>query len=66
MKLIRTLIAFALGVVVGYAIRAWDIQLPDEVAAYAHRLEEMKQDKARLEAELSRLRRLVGEVQDAQ
>ena len=61
MRLIRTLLAFAFGVVVGYTIRAWDIQLPGDVAAYAQRLEQMKQDKARLEAELTRLRKLVGQ-----
>lgn len=61
MRLIRTLIAFALGVVVGYTIRAWDIQLPDDLASYVQKLEQMKQDKERLEVELVRLRKLVGD-----
>lgn len=61
MKLIRALLAFAFGVLVGYTIRAWDIQLPDDVASYVQRLEQMKQDKDHLEAELARLRRLIGE-----
>ncbi len=68
MRLIRTLLAFAFGVVVGYTIRAWDIQLPDDVASYAQKLEQMNADRerlqtklARLQAELVRLRKLVGE-----
>ena len=59
MKLIRNLIAFALGVIVGYAIRSWDIELPEEIQSYAQQLEDMKQDKERLQTELERLRQLV-------
>ena len=61
MKLIRTLLAFAFGVLVGYTIRAWDIQLPDDVASYVQKLEQMTQDKENLQAELARLRSLIGE-----
>lgn len=61
MRLIRTLLAFAFGVVVGYTIKAWDIQLPDDVASYADKLEQMNADRERLQAELERLRKLVGE-----
>ena len=61
MKLIRALLAFAFGVLVGYTIRAWDIQLPDDVASYVQKLEQMKQDKENLQAELARLRSLIGE-----
>jgi len=61
MRLIRTLLAFAFGVIVGYAIRAWDIQLPDDVAAYAQKLEQLNADREKLQAELVRLRKLVGQ-----
>ena len=66
MKLIRTVIAFMLGMVVGYAVKAWDVELPQDIQAYANKLEsysgkieDFRKDKQRLEAEIERLKKLV-------
>jgi cell division protein FtsB len=60
MKIIRTLIAFVLGMAVGYALHAWNVELPQEVRSYAQQIEKMKKDKEALQAELERLRKLTG------
>lgn len=66
MKLIRTVIAFMLGTVVGYAVKAWDVELPqdiraytDKIESYSGKIEEFRKDKQRLEAEIERLKKLV-------
>ncbi len=66
MKLIRTVIAFMLGMVVGYAVKAWDVELPQDIRAYADKIEsysgkieDFRKDRQRLEAEIERLKKLV-------
>ena len=62
MKLLRTVIVFVAGLIIGYTVRAWDIDLPDQVAGYADQIDRMKEDKARLEKEIERLRKIVDDV----
>ena len=61
MKLVRTVVVFALGIVVGYTMRTWNIELPEQVEGYAQQIESMRDDKARLEAELKKLRKLIDD-----
>ena len=67
MKLIRTVIAFVLGIAVGYALKAWDVELPEEVRTYAAKIEsyaddieKMGKEKEKLEAEVKRLQQKLG------
>ena len=62
MKLLRTAIVFVLGIVVGYTMRTWNIELPEQVQGYVQQIESMKGDKARLEAELKKLRELIDDA----
>ena len=62
MKLLRTAIVFVLGMVVGYTMRTWNIELPEQVQGYVQQIESMKDDKARLEAELKKLRELIDDA----
>ena len=66
MKLIRTVIAFALGMVVGYMVKALDVELPadirvytDKIESYAGQIEEFRKDNQRLEAEVERLKKML-------
>lgn len=61
MKLLRTLVVFLVGMIVGYTVRSWDVELPAEVAKYAEQIDEMRDSKERLESEIARLRKLVKE-----
>ncbi len=61
MKLVRTIVVFAFGMIAGYAMRSWDVELPEEIAKYAEQIDDMRDSKEQLEAEISRLRKLVNE-----
>ena len=66
MRLIRTVIIFVAGMIVGYAVSAWDIELPEQVQGYVQQVEDLRGDfekmrdkKELLEAEVERLQKLV-------
>jgi len=66
MKLIRTVITFVLGLIVGYMVKAMDVELPedirvytDKLESYAGQIEEFRKDKQRLEAEVERLKKML-------
>jgi cell division protein FtsB len=42
-------------------MRTWNIGLPEQVEGYAQKIESMRDDKARLEAELKKLRKLIDD-----
>ena len=66
MRLIRTVISFVAGMIVGYAVSDWDIELPEQMHGYVQQLEDLRGDfekmrdkKELLEAEVERLQKLV-------
>ena len=66
MKLIRTVITFVLGLIVGYMVKAMDVELPedirvytDKLESYAGQIEEFRKDKQRLETKIKHLKKML-------